>query len=77
MRKIYAFDWLFQDLAECDHEKNGLMDQLSEMQKQNEKMEGLIHFLEQEKKRLQDKVERMTLTGELVVILFILFGVDV
>uniref|UniRef100_A0AAR2JIC6 Centrosomal protein 135 n=1 Tax=Pygocentrus nattereri TaxID=42514 RepID=A0AAR2JIC6_PYGNA len=33
---------------------------LIEMQEQNEKMEGLLNFLEEEKKRLQDKVEKMT-----------------
>uniref|UniRef100_A0AAR2IQ97 Centrosomal protein of 135 kDa n=1 Tax=Pygocentrus nattereri TaxID=42514 RepID=A0AAR2IQ97_PYGNA len=49
-----------KDMAEGDHEKDRLRDQLAEMQEQNEKMEGLLNFLEEEKKRLQDKVEKMT-----------------
>uniref|UniRef100_A0A673VYB3 Centrosomal protein 135 n=1 Tax=Salmo trutta TaxID=8032 RepID=A0A673VYB3_SALTR len=35
-------------------------DQLGELREQNEKMEGLMNFLEEEKRRLQDKLEKMT-----------------
>uniref|UniRef100_A0A672RF64 Centrosomal protein of 135 kDa n=1 Tax=Sinocyclocheilus grahami TaxID=75366 RepID=A0A672RF64_SINGR len=49
-----------RDMAEGDHVKGHLRDQLLDLQEQNDKMEGLIHFLEVDKKRLQDKVEAMT-----------------
>ncbi|KAJ7986476.1 hypothetical protein DPEC_G00340280 [Dallia pectoralis] len=51
---------LRRDQAEGDHEKDRLRDQLGELRDQNEKMEGLMHFLEEEKKRLQDKLQKMT-----------------
>ncbi|RXN26604.1 centrosomal protein of 135 kDa [Labeo rohita] len=49
-----------KDMAEGDHVKDRLRDQMLDLQEQNDKMEGLIHFLEDDKKRLQDKVEAMT-----------------
>uniref|UniRef100_A0A8C2HAI2 Centrosomal protein 135 n=1 Tax=Cyprinus carpio TaxID=7962 RepID=A0A8C2HAI2_CYPCA len=55
---LFSF-WRF-DMAEGDHVKDRLRDQLLDLQEQNDKMEGLIHFLEVDKKRLQDKVEAMT-----------------
>uniref|UniRef100_A0A4W6CK48 Centrosomal protein 135 n=1 Tax=Lates calcarifer TaxID=8187 RepID=A0A4W6CK48_LATCA len=45
--------------SEGDFEKDRLRDQLVELKEQNEKMEGLVNFLEEEKIRLQDKVEKM------------------
>ncbi|XP_069006775.1 centrosomal protein of 135 kDa [Embiotoca jacksoni] len=42
-----------------DFEKDRLRDQLVEVKEQNEKMEGLVNFLEDEKIRLQDKVGKM------------------
>ncbi|KAA0708654.1 Centrosomal protein of 135 kDa [Triplophysa tibetana] len=51
---------LRRHMADGDHEKDRLRDQLLELQEQNEKMEGLMNFLEEEKKRLHDKTERMT-----------------
>uniref|UniRef100_A0A669EMD0 Centrosomal protein 135 n=1 Tax=Oreochromis niloticus TaxID=8128 RepID=A0A669EMD0_ORENI len=45
--------------SESDFEKDRLRDQLVELKEQNEKMEGLVNFLEDEKNRLQDKVEKM------------------
>uniref|UniRef100_A0A672REP8 Centrosomal protein of 135 kDa n=1 Tax=Sinocyclocheilus grahami TaxID=75366 RepID=A0A672REP8_SINGR len=56
---LYISDFK-QDMAEGDHVKGHLRDQLLDLQEQNDKMEGLIHFLEVDKKRLQDKVEAMT-----------------
>lgn len=53
-----------QNQAEGNHEKDRLMDQLSALKEENVKMEGLMNFLEEEKKRLQDKVEKMTRAGE-------------
>lgn len=35
-----------------------------ELKEQNEKMEGLVNFLEEEKIRLQDKMERMMAAGK-------------
>uniref|UniRef100_A0A8B9RA43 Centrosomal protein 135 n=1 Tax=Astyanax mexicanus TaxID=7994 RepID=A0A8B9RA43_ASTMX len=49
-----------KEMAEEDHEKDRVRDQLAEVQEQNEKMEGLLNFLEEEKRRLQEKVEKMT-----------------
>uniref|UniRef100_A0A3Q1FQQ2 Centrosomal protein 135 n=1 Tax=Acanthochromis polyacanthus TaxID=80966 RepID=A0A3Q1FQQ2_9TELE len=45
--------------SEGDFEKDRLRDQLVELKEQNEKMEGLVNFLEDEKIRLQNKVEKM------------------
>ncbi|XP_077075876.1 centrosomal protein of 135 kDa isoform X2 [Siphateles boraxobius] len=51
---------LRRDMADGDHVKDRLRDQLLDLQEQNDKMEGLINFQEEDKKRLQDKVEAMT-----------------
>lgn len=56
---------LLQDMADGDHVKDRLRDQLLDLQEQNDKMEGLINFLEEDKKRLQDKVEAITQAGEM------------
>lgn len=56
---------LLQDMADGDHVKDRLRDQLLDLQEQNDKMEGLINFLEEDKKRLQDKIEAMTRAGEM------------
>ncbi len=62
---IYLCNDLLQDTADGDHVKDRLRDQLLDLQEQNDKMEGLMHFLEVDKKRLQDKVEAMTQAGEM------------
>uniref|UniRef100_A0A668AR86 Centrosomal protein 135 n=1 Tax=Myripristis murdjan TaxID=586833 RepID=A0A668AR86_9TELE len=48
-----------KEQSEGDYEKNRLRDQLVELKEQNEKMEGLLNFLEEEKSRLQDKMEKL------------------
>ncbi|XP_059197892.1 centrosomal protein of 135 kDa [Centropristis striata] len=48
-----------REQSEGDFEKDRLRDQLVELKEQNEKMEGLVNFLEEEKIRLQDKIEKM------------------
>lgn len=48
-----------REQSESDFEKDRLRDQLMELKEQNEKMEGLVNFLEDEKNRLQAKVEKM------------------
>uniref|UniRef100_A0A8C9YGI1 Centrosomal protein 135 n=1 Tax=Sander lucioperca TaxID=283035 RepID=A0A8C9YGI1_SANLU len=53
--------------SEGDFEKDRLRDQLVELKEQNEKMEGLVNFLEEEKIRLQDKMEKMMAAGNLVL----------
>uniref|UniRef100_A0A4W6CK52 Centrosomal protein 135 n=1 Tax=Lates calcarifer TaxID=8187 RepID=A0A4W6CK52_LATCA len=53
-----------KEQSEGDFEKDRLRDQLVELKEQNEKMEGLVNFLEEEKIRLQDKVEKMMAAGE-------------
>uniref|UniRef100_A0A673GJ44 Centrosomal protein 135 n=1 Tax=Sinocyclocheilus rhinocerous TaxID=307959 RepID=A0A673GJ44_9TELE len=76
-REIQRQQWELENLEEViatlrqvcawrgDHVKDRLRDQLLDLQEQNDKMEGLIHFLEEDKKRLQDKVEAMTQAGEI------------
>ncbi|KAM6962785.1 centrosomal protein of 135 kDa [Aplochiton taeniatus] len=70
-KEILSQQKAFQDLediltkmrreqSEGDYEKDRLRDQLTELREQNEKMEGLMNFLEEEKKRLQDKIGKMT-----------------
>lgn len=56
---------LLQEMADGDHVKDQLRNQLLDLQDQNDKMEGLIHFLEEDKKRLQDKIEAMMQDGEI------------
>lgn len=63
-RRPKICDWLWQDLLEDEHDKDRVRDQLADAREQNEKMEGLLNFLEEEKRRLQDKLEKMTLAGE-------------
>ncbi|MEQ2219317.1 hypothetical protein XENOCAPTIV_015962, partial [Xenoophorus captivus] len=48
-----------REQSEGEYERDSLRDQLVELKEQNEKMEGLVNFLEDEKTRLQDKVEKM------------------
>uniref|UniRef100_A0A8C4EZM8 Centrosomal protein of 135 kDa n=1 Tax=Dicentrarchus labrax TaxID=13489 RepID=A0A8C4EZM8_DICLA len=48
-----------KEQSEGDYEKDRLRDQLVELKEQNEKMEGLVNFLEEEKIRLQNKMEKM------------------
>ncbi|CAL8256272.1 unnamed protein product [Merluccius merluccius] len=49
-----------RDQSEGDYERDRLRDQLEEVQQERDKLEGLGNFMEQEKARLQDKVEKMT-----------------
>ncbi|KAM3875853.1 centrosomal protein of 135 kDa [Diretmus argenteus] len=59
---------LKRDHSEGDYEKDRLRDQLSELQEQNEKMEGLVNFLQEEKSRLQDKMEKMVAAEKTLVL---------
>ena len=54
-----------QEQSEGDYERNRLSDQLVEVQQQRDQLEGLGNFMEQEKARLQDKLEKMTADGRL------------
>ncbi|XP_051928718.1 centrosomal protein of 135 kDa-like isoform X1 [Hippocampus zosterae] len=47
------------ELSERDFEKGSQEEQLLELRRQNEALEGTLDFLEAEKIRLQDKVEKM------------------
>nr|XP_057930201.1 centrosomal protein of 135 kDa-like isoform X4 [Doryrhamphus excisus] len=47
------------EASEWEFIKSNLGDQLVELKEQNEKLEGMVDFLEAEKSRLQDKVEKM------------------
>ncbi|XP_012677322.2 centrosomal protein of 135 kDa isoform X1 [Clupea harengus] len=59
---------LKRDLQEGGHDKDRVRDQLADTREQNEKMEGLLNFLEEEKRRLQDKLEKMTFTEKELVL---------
>ncbi|XP_074492178.1 centrosomal protein of 135 kDa isoform X2 [Sebastes fasciatus] len=48
-----------REQSEGDFEKDRLRDQLVDLKEQNEKMEGLVNFLEEEKIRLREKIEKM------------------
>ncbi|KAM9849282.1 centrosomal protein of 135 kDa [Aulostomus maculatus] len=50
---------LRQEQSGRDFEEDHLRDQMAELKEQNVKMEGLVNFLEEEKKRLQEKMEKM------------------
>ncbi|KAJ0065301.1 hypothetical protein NL108_007027 [Boleophthalmus pectinirostris] len=47
-----------KDQSEADFEKDRLRDEMADLKEQNAKMEGLINFLEEEKIRLQGKLEK-------------------
>ncbi|XP_059924004.1 centrosomal protein of 135 kDa isoform X5 [Gadus macrocephalus] len=49
-----------RDQTKGDYERNHLSDQLVEVQQQRDQLEGLGNFMEQDKARLQDKLEKMT-----------------
>ncbi|XP_067453663.1 centrosomal protein of 135 kDa isoform X1 [Thunnus thynnus] len=57
-----------REQSESDFEKDRLRDQLVELKDQNEKMEGLVNFLEEEKIRLQDKMEKMMAADKTLVL---------
>uniref|UniRef100_A0A3B4ABW6 Centrosomal protein 135 n=1 Tax=Periophthalmus magnuspinnatus TaxID=409849 RepID=A0A3B4ABW6_9GOBI len=49
---------LRRDQSETDFEKDRLRDEMADLKEQNVKMEGLINFLEEEKTRIQGKLEK-------------------
>ncbi|KAK7889598.1 hypothetical protein WMY93_025158 [Mugilogobius chulae] len=49
---------LRRERSETDFEKDRLTDEVADLKEQNVKMEGLINFLEEEKTRLQAKLEK-------------------
>ncbi|XP_026201117.1 centrosomal protein of 135 kDa [Anabas testudineus] len=57
-----------REQTEGDFEKDRLRDQLVELKEQNEKMEGLVNFLEEEKLRLQEKIEKMMASDKELVL---------
>ncbi|KAM7388577.1 hypothetical protein PAMP_024744 [Pampus punctatissimus] len=57
-----------KDHSESDFEKDRLRDQLVELKEQNEKLEGLVNFLDEEKIRLQDKMEKMMAADKSLVL---------
>nr|XP_057930217.1 centrosomal protein of 135 kDa-like isoform X3 [Doryrhamphus excisus] len=56
------------ELSEREFEKSSLADQLVELRGQNEKLEAMVDFMETEKSRLQDKVEKMMSTDRDLVL---------
>uniref|UniRef100_A0A8C6UF99 Centrosomal protein 135 n=1 Tax=Neogobius melanostomus TaxID=47308 RepID=A0A8C6UF99_9GOBI len=52
--------------SETDFEKDRLRDEMADLKEQNVKMEGIINFLEEEKSRLHQKLEK-TMASELVL----------
>ncbi|XP_071371659.1 centrosomal protein of 135 kDa [Centroberyx affinis] len=57
-----------REQSEGAYEKDRLQDQLVELKEQNEKMEGQVNFLEEEKSRLHDKMEKMIATDKDLVL---------
>lgn len=45
-------------------EKQNLREQLLGLREKHEKMEGLVNFLEEEKVRLQEKLDKAMVAGE-------------
>ncbi|XP_054645253.1 centrosomal protein of 135 kDa-like isoform X2 [Dunckerocampus dactyliophorus] len=56
------------EASEWEFIKSHLGDQLVELREQNEKLEGMVDFLEAEKSRLQDKVEKMMSVERVLVL---------
>uniref|UniRef100_A0A673AWV1 Centrosomal protein 135 n=1 Tax=Sphaeramia orbicularis TaxID=375764 RepID=A0A673AWV1_9TELE len=54
--------------SEGDYERDRLRDDLADLKEQNEKMEGLVNFLDVEKTRLQEKVEKMKVADKDLVL---------
>uniref|UniRef100_A0A7N6C0F4 Centrosomal protein 135 n=1 Tax=Anabas testudineus TaxID=64144 RepID=A0A7N6C0F4_ANATE len=59
---------ILESREKSDFEKDRLRDQLVELKEQNEKMEGLVNFLEEEKLRLQEKIEKMMASDKELVL---------
>uniref|UniRef100_A0A673B0P6 Centrosomal protein 135 n=1 Tax=Sphaeramia orbicularis TaxID=375764 RepID=A0A673B0P6_9TELE len=57
-----------QEQSEGDYERDRLRDDLADLKEQNEKMEGLVNFLDVEKTRLQEKVEKMKVADKDLVL---------
>ncbi|XP_069049637.1 centrosomal protein of 135 kDa isoform X2 [Lepisosteus oculatus] len=56
------------ELADCHHDNEKLRDDLLENKEQCAKLEGLSNFMEEEKQRLQEKIEKMTETEKALVL---------
>lgn len=52
-----------QDFAESEDDREELRSRLADMSEENEKMKTSMNFLEEQKRRLQEKVEKMTDAG--------------
>lgn len=52
-----------QEQSEGNFDRDHLRDQLMDLKERNDKVEGLVSYLENEKSRLQDKVEQMMANG--------------
>ncbi|XP_029988835.1 centrosomal protein of 135 kDa isoform X3 [Sphaeramia orbicularis] len=59
---------LRREQSEGDYERDRLRDDLADLKEQNEKMEGLVNFLDVEKTRLQEKVEKMKVADKDLVL---------
>lgn len=53
-----------QEQSEADLEKQNLREQLVALKEKHEKMEALVNFLEEEKLRLQEKLDKAMVAGE-------------
>lgn len=60
---ILCFTSSVQEQSEGNFERDCLRDQLMELKEQSERLEGLVNYLEEEKIRLQDKIEKMMAAG--------------
>lgn len=62
----------FQAQSETDFEKEHLREQLLGLKEENKKMEGLVTLVEEEKVRLQEKVDKVMGAGEHLLLQLIL-----
>lgn len=60
---ILCFTSSVQEQSEGNFDRDRLRDQLMELKEQSERLEGLVNYLEEEKIRLQDKIEKMMAAG--------------
>lgn len=63
MKHFLSF-FFFKEQSDIDTGKEQHQSHLVDLKEQTEKMERLVKFLEEEKSRLQDKMEKMMAAGQ-------------
>ncbi|XP_061096590.1 centrosomal protein of 135 kDa isoform X1 [Conger conger] len=67
-RQSSLIDSLERDLAVSDREKEAVRVELAEAVVQKERADGVMSFLEEEQRRLQERVEKLTITEKELVV---------